>query len=419
MLNEHSVGTVTSRRFGEHFQAPCSTERLSFAELVPSVRALFSGRRDDRCLAESCFGSSLKRYDNVLLLMLDAFGWSTFQRFRGTHPLLTTLENEGTVSLLTSMFPSTTTAHVTYALTGVTPALSGLYEWRVHVPELGLIIPLRFQRSGSGEKDGLLAESARVEDVFPAQSLFGDLAATGIASAVFGPPEVCSSAVTRYLARDATIRPCGSLDLLAQSVLESCKERGWYFYVYIDDIDRAAHAHGPGSHEHDRTVRMVLDTAWEIVRGARNRQTAIIVIADHGHIAIVPDEIVWIDAARPDILPLLVRDRRTGGPLAAGGGIRDLFLHVVPDHVDAAVRLLEEELAGTAEIWRTSDLVARGVFGSDTPGPLFDARVGNVVILPTGSRSVGWSAHKPRHPDYGFHGGLTPDEMRIPFGLLS
>ena len=66
------------------------------------------------------------------------------------------------------------------------------------------------------------------------------------------------------------------------------------------------------------------------------------------------------------------------------------------------------------------DLVAAGYFGDAPPSRRFLDRVGNAVILPRPGRAVWWyeeGRFESRHP--GDHGGLSPDEMEIPFGVLS
>ena len=77
-------------------------------------------------------------------------------------------------------------------------------------------------------------------------------------------------------------------------------------------------------------------------------------------------------------------------------------------------------VADVAEVRPVRDLVAAGYFGDTPPSRRFLERVGNAVILPRPGRAVWWHEEgrfESRHP--GDHGGLSPEEMEIPFGVLS
>jgi hypothetical protein len=65
------------------------------------------------------------------------------------------------------------------------------------------------------------------------------------------------------------------------------------------------------------------------------------------------------------------------------------------------------------------DLIDAGFFGRQPPSHAFLERVGNLVILPYRGETVWWY-EKDRFEQrfYGHHGGLTPQEMEIPFLAL-
>lgn len=64
----------------------------------------------------------------------------------------------------------------------------------------------------------------------------------------------------------------------------------------------------------------------------------------------------------------------------------------------------------------TVDAIASWLFGRGVPAKAFLQRVGDVLILPTGTGSVWYRHPGVRPPDMvGQHGGLHPDEMTVPF----
>jgi hypothetical protein len=73
-------------------------------------------------------------------------------------------------------------------------------------------------------------------------------------------------------------------------------------------------------------------------------------------------------------------------------------------------------LTGRAEVVRTAELIRAGLLGvASSPGDLL-TRTGNLMILPHRYESVAWfekGRFEQKH--YGHHGGLTREEMLIPF----
>src|SRR3954454_21357102 len=110
--------------------------------------------------------SALTRtHERVALILLDAFGWEFVQR-HASHPLLRRMEIEP----VASMFPSTTTAHLTTLYSGLPVEAHGLYEWRVYEPRAeDVILPLPFVRA-----DGTPLE-LDPRDVVPRPSFFEKL----------------------------------------------------------------------------------------------------------------------------------------------------------------------------------------------------------------------------------------------------
>ena len=104
-----------------------------------------------------------RTHERVALILVDAFGWEFVQR-HASHPLLRRMEIEP----LASMFPSTTSAHLTTLYTGLPVEAHGLYEWRVYDARLDRgILPLRFVSEPDGEE---LAMDPR--ELVPSPTLF-------------------------------------------------------------------------------------------------------------------------------------------------------------------------------------------------------------------------------------------------------
>lgn len=150
-------------------------------------RILTAANTDHPGLPRDCF-PQIDGIRQVVLLFIDGFGWKQWERFAETLNFLTRFAYDGTVSKLTSMFPSTTCAHVTCVHSGLSPSESGLYEWFQYEPTLdAMIAPLLFSFAGEHRRDGLCEVGAEPEMFFPHTTIHQRLAAARVDSIYITP----------------------------------------------------------------------------------------------------------------------------------------------------------------------------------------------------------------------------------------
>jgi hypothetical protein len=79
---------------------------------------------------------------------------------------------------------------------------------------------------------------------------------------------------------------------------------------------------------------------------------------------------------------------------------------------------LRKLINGNGEVISTQEAINRGLFGVGRVSERFQRRIGNVHIMP-GPGSEVWYEHKPgeRFSLLGHHGGLSEEEMIIPFAI--
>src|SRR5262249_9059229 len=99
------------------------------------------------------------------------------------------------------------------------------------------------------------------------------------------------------------------------------------------------------------------------------------------------------------------------------GSSRDLFLYPRDGQLPELEARLGELLAGKAEVWRTQELVAAGLFGPPPYDRLLP-RLGRLVVLPYARQSGFWQEGRFTMKHRASHGGLTPEEMDTGLYLL-
>lgn len=396
----------------------------SFAEIPAFVQHLFTGEGTSPLQPEG-WREANHRFMQVITLFIDAFGWRFFERFQD-HPLMRRFARQGSVTKLTSQFPSTTSAHVTTLYTGLPVGQHGVYEWFYYEPKLDAIIaPLLFSYAGDEKRDSLTEQGVEGAALLPHGLLGHRLAAHGIRSYLVQPREFAHSTYTKQMSEGAHTIPYltipEGLATMTQT-LRHVKKPAWLI-GYFGAFDAVCHVHGPRRPQSHADLEATLDQIERWLQRdilGRFRNTLLMIIADHGQVETNPKTTLYLDQAPGfEKLRPLLRTNRRGEILAPAGSCRDFFVHAHEEHLDEAQERLSHIVGERGEVRRVDEMIEQGYFG---PGPVsetFRARVGNLVVLAYPGESVyWWGDGRFKQKYYGHHGGLTPQEMEIPLLLL-
>lgn len=423
MINQEALAAVAAARFGERFVRPLY-ESYCYARVPQSIENFLTGANQPG-LPPAAFAGMDNRYDTVILLFLDSLGWRFFAPWAERSPFLRRFVEQGVVSPLTTMFPSTTAAHVTTIHTGLPPAASGVFEWFYYEPSLDAIIaPLLFSYAGDRGRETLAASGVDPAGLFPRDTLYQRFADSGVRSTIFQHRDYAHSTYTRVVCNGAELAPYRTLPeaitLLTQR-LQS--QRGpSYYYLYFDAIDAIGHLYGPESPHFAAEIEVALLTLERLLHpalAARSERTLLLLVADHGHVAIDQQKTLYLNQLLPELIEA-TRVNSAGQPLVPAGSRRDMFLYIREERLDEIATALSERLAGKAEVHRTADLVTAGFFGPEA-GPAFLSRVGNLVVLPYEGETVWWWFGERGRFDnvyHGSHGGLSRVEAETQLAAL-
>ncbi len=392
---------------------------------IPAFLSSLLGAEVDSPLTPERFGFQPGQFDKVVFLFLDAFGWNQFSYFRNRrHRVVSRLAERAQVHKFTAQFPSTTAAHVTTFSTGQVVGEHGVFEWQYYEPEAdAVIVPLLFSYAGEKERGTLRDAYIDARDILPTQTLAIKLQESGVRTFSFVPKEYTKTPYNQIMAQGAKVTGyrtvAGGLSSLKRAIDRF--DGPALFHFYTPHIDGNAHEYGPFDY---RTLAEA-NAAWLLLdrflfHPLRGREDVLLVIsADHGQIRIDPQETFYLNL-QPEFQELrcYLRADRKGQILTPGGSPRDVFLYVRDEYVGRAQNLLRKMLGGRADVLRIEQLIDAGLFGTTEPSPDFMKRAGNLVILPRGAGTVWWYEKKKFEITMrGLHGGLSRDEMEIPFIL--
>ncbi len=421
MFNQESMELIKKQQFNKNWLKP-SFNGSSFINIFPTIRYLLTKNKSDLSILSKSIVSFCQSKDpqKIIFFLIDACGFNLFKKIVSEHLMYQKFLNNGQVSILTSQFPSTTSACVTTAHTNLSVSQHGLYEWYYRDKILNQVIsPLLFSFASDGHQRETLSR-AKIDPklVFPKQNFYQQLQQDGVSSYIFQHQEYLNSAYSKFLYREANIFGFktfneGLVNLL--KMVKKVKEKSYYFF-YFDKIDTLSHQYGPFSQVVKWELNSLL-TAFKSFQSLLPNDVLTIVSADHGQTNLDEDKITYLNLEFKEIEQYLERGN-DGEILAPAGSPRDFFLYVQDKFLDLVYLKLKKLLRNKALVMKTKTLIEKGFFSQDL-SQKFLANLANLVVLPNEHHAVWWykkgvfEVNKKGH-----HGGLSQDEMLIPLLII-
>ncbi len=366
---------------------------------VPQTVLHLLGIQSDRPrLPDDTFdGIDTTGVEKVVLFLFDGLGYREWRRQENAG-FFGQMTERGRVTPITTVFPSTTSTALTTLATGLTPQEHGLIEWYLYLSELDMTIEtLPFSPMGADGRD-LLRPSNDPRMLFEGETVYRRIADEGIPVFSFLNRRIARSGYSSVVHEGTNVIPYSSgSDLVAslQRTIASSKGPA-LFYVYWSMIDTVEHTFGPNTEEARLEASAISHLLSEglasRMEGSVMSKVLFLATADHGQVYSPTGEALMLDG--DDRLAASLAESRNGRKILPWGGTRDLYLQVKAESLEETKDYLSGTLAGRAGVFKTSEVTRSGLFGTSAPAPTFERRVGNLLILPTGTRSVWY-----RHPE--------------------
>jgi predicted AlkP superfamily pyrophosphatase or phosphodiesterase len=332
---------------------------------------------------------------NAVVVLVDGLGADALKARSGHARTLAA--HPASRSVLESGFPTTTAAGLASLTTGVAPGQHGLVGYSVLDAAHDRVVN---QLSGwDAQLDPLTWQRA--------PTLFETAVARGFDAVVIGPARYSDSGFTHAVLRGARYLAAGSIaDRMQRAAAElRAPGPGRLIYVYVPELDSAAHAHGLDSAEWIGALETTDAALRDLVTTLR-RGDGLLVTADHGVLDISAHSHVLLD----DSLGLLAGIRHIAGEP------RCLQLHFEPDadHEAIVARWRESEGARSWVVTR-SEAIEAGWFGEVLPEVV--PRIGDLLVA--ARKNIAYYDARPGasaggRSMVGQHGSWSPAERRVP-----
>lgn len=222
----------------------------------------------------------------------------------------------------------------------------------------------------------------------PAPNLWERLNTAGVRTVVYQPHAVLDTPLSNMLYRGAERYGYSSVSEVHPSLLFDAGGRT-LAVVYTSRVDSAAHLAGQRSQSYSRALAET-GGIWERFARTLPSDTVLVRSADHGHCDIHPDGKIYLD-----------RDL-TDGMRCWGDGRVLMFLGPLR-RARRIARLTGARLVDTKQLQQW--------LGQGPPHPALPELPNAALLAPEGT--VILPHYMPSH-QVGHHGGITPQELRIP-----
>jgi hypothetical protein len=356
-----------------------------------------------RSLPSDVFEGVRTAVETVVLVVVDGFGLDAWKRNRRRCGFLDRLTGQGTVTPLTSVYPSETAAAITTVETGRLPCEHGRIGWNVYEPTTDRTFLALGGEVKTGAPEGTVAEesTAGVGPHYP------EMVAAGVNCHRLQPFESEAGDVTQH-----TYDDLDSFGERLSTVVTESHAPG-YVYAYLPHVDHVAHAAGTDSEPFRETVAAVCEQLSGFVDRLDSpaaERTLLLVTADHGHVNTDPERNV--DLSENATVMANLRRHADGTPVRMAGSPRNVHLHLRDGTVSETRAALSELDART---FTRREALDRELFGDRPATDRFRRRCGDLVLT---HRELGtWfgDVEADELSLVGMHGGLSPAEMLVPF----
>ncbi len=359
-------------------------------------------------------------YRRVILVLVDALALNRLQRWlaEGRLPAWERLARDSLLAPLTSIVPCTTSAALTSLWTGRSAAEHGIAGYELWLKEYGVVAnmilhsPMSFTGGGPAGQPGSLASAGFQPETFlPFPTLGAHLAEHGVKTFSFQHYSILHSGLSRMFFKDVQSRAYSTpteLMINLRQFLETAPRQAQYIWVYWGEVDHLSHFSGPD----DERVQAELAAFGEALERQllsrlstqARRDTLLLLTADHGQIATRSDPFYDL-RSHPNLARRL--------HIQPTGENRLAYLYIRPGQVEAVREYLERTWPGGFTLLDPAYAVEAGLFGPGRPHPRLPDRLGDLIALGRGENYLWWAAKD--NVLIGRHGGLSPDEMLVPF----
>lgn len=374
----------------------------SIVNLMSSILNAFDGTSEYAPLA-LLPPSSLSGTKNVVLLVLDGFGYEYLARRESK-----TIFHKHLAGKITSVFPSTTAAGVTTFLTGLAPQQHAVTGWFMHLKEFGgVATSLLFQPRCCGaslSRDGIGSDT-----VYGHSDVFRHLKRRTYSIHHKRIHKTDYNTRMNQSPKKVSYTTLSGFFRKIKKVITSNREDK-FIYAYWSEFDTLCHKYGIQSTEVTKHYHALTQKLTALVEAIGKTDTTFIITADHGAIDTEPSKIIEVKK-HPELRETLI--------LPLCGEPRVAYCYVRPSKTAQFERYIAQNFNGMCDLYRSEELIENHYFGLFEPDHRLYDRVGDYVLIMRENYIIkDFLLGEEEKFHIGNHGGVSKEEMFVPLIVI-
>lgn len=374
----------------------------SIVNLMSSIKRALGGKSKYKPLEIFDFSNISKK--NIVLIIIDGLGYNYLTKYGKDSFLYKNLKGK-----ITSVFPATTASAMTTFSTGLAPQQHALTGWFMYLKEIGAVSVILPFTSRAGDLK-LTKGKIKYKDIYNEKSFFEDLKANSIS---IKHKAYIDSEYSRLVDKGAKKFPFSNLNGFFRQINKSLNatSKKKYILAYWAKLDSLCHEKGTDSHEAKKHFNELGKKIKSLAKSLKNKNTAIIISADHG----------LIDTKEKNKIIELKNHPRFVETLAMplSGEPRVVYCYVKPQKVKEFENYVKTEFKNACEIYKSDDLVKSNYFGLFEPNEKLKDRIGDyVLIMKENYIMKDLVLGEDQDIFIGNHGGVSEEEMFVPLIVI-
>lgn len=318
----------------------------SIVNLMSSIKRALGGESKYKPLEIFDFSNTSKK--NIVLIIIDGLGYNYLTKYGKDSFLYKNLKGK-----MTSVFPATTASAMTTFSTGLAPQQHALTGWFMYLKEIGAVSVILPFTSRAGDLK-LTKGKIKYKDIYNEKSFFEDLK---VDSFSIKHKAYIDSEYSRLVDKGAKKFPFSNFNGFFRQINKSLNtdNNKKYILAYWAKLDSLCHEKGTDSKEAKKHFDELDKKVKALVKLLKNKNTAIIISADHG----------LIDTKEKNKIIELKNHPRFVETLAMplSGEPRVVYCYVKPRKVKEFENYAKIEFKDACEIYKSDDLVKSNYFG--------------------------------------------------------
>jgi predicted AlkP superfamily pyrophosphatase or phosphodiesterase len=392
--------------FDEDFVLP-DYQKLSVKNIFPQIGTVFGAGSLDSSGFPLDYLGDFQNSNKVVLLIFDGLGYNRLLHHMGNHEgFFLELAEKGSLNPLTTVFPATTSTVLTSLFTTLSPAQHQILGYHMFSKKYGLVFDTLDMKPVYGYSGQVELTKDYSNTVKPYLTVFEE---KGINTLVATRSSIAGSGLSQIIHKDLKLLPYSlSSDLFTRSIKALEQPGPTLLVMYYSGVDTLAHRYGPYSEEVTFELTSIEHDLKNFVSNLSEKtkkETLMLMTADHG-VAETKKTTYLKDAHE-------VMSKLTLPPV---GDSRATFLFSKSNQQNELDTAFRRDIKGF-KLFSSAELINKAAFGQTTNFEELKEKIGDFTALAIKDNGMQYPFFEDDrfHPMQGTHGGMTREEMIIPF----